>query len=153
MPRKARQQQQHNRKAKQHNTTCPKQSFFNEKLAASDSNPWPSALQAMLLPHVYCTYTYMQCMHRVMHILWSNAYVNHCIQGLTNLVWLEATNFSRECVMATQNSNLRERETAHGQAYVHIILVYSYMHTCPCIHVHTCELRVRTFQRLIKIYM
>ena len=34
MLRKAR-QQQHNRKAKQHNTTCPKQSFFKEKLAAS----------------------------------------------------------------------------------------------------------------------
>ena len=32
---KARQQQQHNRKAKQHNTTRPKQSFFKEKLAAS----------------------------------------------------------------------------------------------------------------------
>ena len=35
MLRKARQQQQHNRKAKQHNTTRPKQSFFKEKLAAS----------------------------------------------------------------------------------------------------------------------
>ena len=35
MLRKARQQQQHNRKAKQHNTTHPKQSFFKEKLAAS----------------------------------------------------------------------------------------------------------------------
>ena len=34
MLRKAR-QQQHNRKAKQHNTTRLKQSFFNEKLAAS----------------------------------------------------------------------------------------------------------------------
>ena len=34
MLRKARQQQQHNRKAKQHNTTRPKQSFFKEKLAA-----------------------------------------------------------------------------------------------------------------------
>ena len=32
--RKERQQQQHNRKAKQHNTTRPKQSFFEEKLAA-----------------------------------------------------------------------------------------------------------------------
>ena len=35
MLRKARQQQQHNRKAKQHNTTRPKQSFFKEKLGAS----------------------------------------------------------------------------------------------------------------------
>ena len=35
MLRKARQQQQHNRKAKQHNATRPKQSFFKEKLAAS----------------------------------------------------------------------------------------------------------------------
>ena len=35
MLRKARQQQQHNRKAKQRNTTHPKQSFFKEKLAAS----------------------------------------------------------------------------------------------------------------------
>ena len=34
MLRKAR-QQQHNRVAKQHNTTSPKQSFFKEKLAAS----------------------------------------------------------------------------------------------------------------------
>ena len=35
MLRKARQQQQHNRKAKQHNTARPNQSFFKEKLAAS----------------------------------------------------------------------------------------------------------------------
>ena len=35
MLRKARQQQQHNRKTKQHNTTCPKQLVFKEKLAAS----------------------------------------------------------------------------------------------------------------------
>ena len=38
MLRKARQQQQHNRKAKQHNTTHSKlknESFFKEKLAAS----------------------------------------------------------------------------------------------------------------------
>ena len=35
MLRKSRQQQQHNRKAKQHNATRPKQSFFKEKLAAS----------------------------------------------------------------------------------------------------------------------
>ena len=34
MLRKARQQQQHNRKAKQQNATRPKQSFFKEKLAA-----------------------------------------------------------------------------------------------------------------------
>ena len=34
MLRKAK-QQQHNRKAKQHNTTRPKQSFFKEKLSAS----------------------------------------------------------------------------------------------------------------------
>ena len=35
MLRKARQQQKHNRKAKQHNTTRPKQSFFKEEWAAS----------------------------------------------------------------------------------------------------------------------
>ena len=46
MLRKAR-QQQHNRKAKQHNTTRPKQSFFCS--LRWDSNPWPSAFQAMLL--------------------------------------------------------------------------------------------------------
>ena len=51
MLRKAR-QQQHNRKAKQHNTTHPKQSFFKEKIGCLgwDSNPRPSAFQAMLLP-------------------------------------------------------------------------------------------------------
>ena len=52
MLRKARQQQQHNRKAKQHNTTRPKHSFFKEKLTASGGTQThnQSALQAMLLP-------------------------------------------------------------------------------------------------------
>ena len=48
MLRKAR-QQQHNRKAKQHNTTCPKTVIFIGCLEW-DSNLWPSAFQAMLLP-------------------------------------------------------------------------------------------------------
>ena len=34
----------HNRKTKQHNTTCPKQSFFNEKLAASGGTHTHSTL-------------------------------------------------------------------------------------------------------------
>ena len=82
MLRKAR---QHNRKAKHHNTTRPKQSFFKERKNGClgwDSNPQPSAVQAMLLStkllrqlswlgqiHVHTSAAFMSVNERVLLVL------------------------------------------------------------------------------------
>ena len=50
---------QHNRKTKQHNTTCPRQVFFKEKLAASGGTWTHNTL--ILGVYIYNIYMYVPC--------------------------------------------------------------------------------------------